>query len=298
MSSEPERPTHGDDDVPSSRPSLSPPAPRPEDERAEASDLRPRWWQVATLVLAVAVAIGFMTGTRGDQHPYRRAAEPRETSVDLAVAPSYAGIRGAPLGPNRERHAAALAAMAADHPGLMDAVPPRSDEAVEAELTRRARLRAYDGAPPRIPHEIAPRGPLDCVACHLEGIRIGARVAPPMSHALMTQCTQCHVPDEGQMPGPRAAAGPPSENRFTGRPAPTRGPRMVEGAPPQIPHSTQLRERCDSCHGVWGSGIRTTHPWRRSCPQCHAPSADADQRPRGGIGGAVGPPVAPMPGGS
>ena len=51
MSSEPERPTHGDDDVPSSRPSLSPPAPRPEDERAEASDLRPRWWQVATLVL-------------------------------------------------------------------------------------------------------------------------------------------------------------------------------------------------------------------------------------------------------
>ncbi|HRC56557.1 MAG TPA: hypothetical protein PKU97_11575, partial [Kofleriaceae bacterium] len=71
-----------------------------------------------------------------------------------------------------------------------------------------------------------------------------------------------------------------ADSAFVGLPAPGRGERAWPGAPPTIPHTTWMRERCDSCHGVWGaSGLRSTHPWRQSCTQCHAPAAALDQRP-------------------
>jgi cytochrome c-type protein NapB len=39
-----------------------------------------------------------------------------------------------------------------------------------------------------------------------------------------------------------------------------------------------MRSDCMSCHGYEGRlGIRTTHPWRNSCQQCHAPSAAMEQ---------------------
>jgi cytochrome c-type protein NapB len=40
-----------------------------------------------------------------------------------------------------------------------------------------------------------------------------------------------------------------------------------------------MRENCMSCHGEGGtSAIRTSHPDRQSCTQCHAPDAGYDQR--------------------
>lgn len=283
-------------DTPPPEPSASPKAPHRAEERAEAG-IRLQWLHVLALVLATAAVIGFITGTRGDQDPYRRPEHeaPREDTEGLALTPSYADIRGNPLGPNRDRHAAAIAAMRADRPALTDEdIPPRDDEAVQAELERRGELRSYNGAPPRIPHAIAPRGPLECAGCHLEGMRVGGLVARPMSHSPeLSSCTQCHVPAEGQLPGARLEGGPPLDNGFAGMEAPTRGPRMWEGAPPQIPHTTLMRERCDSCHGVWGTGIRTTHPWRQSCEQCHTRSGAMDQHPSTLEGG---PPASPMPG--
>ena len=53
-----------------------------------------------------------------------------------------------------------------------------------------------------------------------------------------------------------------------------------------------MRERCDSCHGVWAGALRTTHPWRQNCVQCHTPSAARDQHPTTMEGG---PPFLPMP---
>ncbi|MBK6532709.1 MAG: hypothetical protein IPF99_24875 [Deltaproteobacteria bacterium] len=44
-----------------------------------------------------------------------------------------------------------------------------------------------------------------------------------------------------------------------------------------------MRGRCESCHGVLSQGIRSTHPWRESCTQCHAPSAALDQRPMAAV---------------
>jgi hypothetical protein len=54
--------------------------------------------------------------------------------------------------------------------------------------------------------------------------------------------------------------------------------RDYDGAPPTIPHPTLMRGECASCHGVFGAdGIKTTHPWRQSCTQCHAMNAVNDQ---------------------
>jgi cytochrome c-type protein NapB len=58
------------------------------------------------------------------------------------------------------------------------------------------------------------------------------------------------------------------------------GVRAYTGAPPEIPHSTWMRETCLACHGGTGAeGLRTRHPQRQSCTQCHAPSAGLNQGP-------------------
>ncbi len=285
-------PGGGDDDI-RDRISAAPPRPRV-GERAEAAAVRAQWLHVLAIVLITSALIGFVTGTRGEEVPYRREARPAPVhGGPLPLAPTYAAIRESPLGPGRERHASSIEAMGRAHPAVTDEVPPRDDEAVRAELARRASLRAYDGAPPRIPHPIATYGPLECVACHRDGIRVGEHVAAPMSHRELASCTQCHVPDEGEMPGERLGGGPPEDSAFAGLASPERGPRAWPGAPPQIPHTTEMRERCDSCHGVWAGALRTTHPWRQSCTQCHAPSAARDQHPATLEGG---PPALPMPG--
>ena len=264
--------------------SAAPPSPLGDDPRAT------RWLHVVAIVLVTAALIGFFTGTRGEEAPHRRAAPPAVVlDGPTRLAPTYAAIRATPLGPDRDRHAAAIDALRADHPALGAPVPPRDDEAVRGELARRASLRAYDGAPPRIPHPIPAFGALECVVCHRDGLRLDGRVAPPMSHRELGSCVQCHVPDEGEMPGARLGGGPPLESTFAGRPSPERGVRAWPVAPPQIPHSTLMRERCDSCHGVWASALRTTHPERGSCTQCHAPSGALDQHPASLLG--AGPPV-------
>ena len=71
-------------------------------------------------------------------------------------------------------------------------------------------------------------------------------------------------------------------NAFAGLAAPAEGPRWTSIAPPTIPHQVFMHERCNSCHWVSGrDAIRSTHPYRESCEQCHAPIADLDQRPGG-----------------
>jgi cytochrome c-type protein NapB len=46
-----------------------------------------------------------------------------------------------------------------------------------------------------------------------------------------------------------------------------------------MPHPMHMRSECDSCHGPSGRpGLRTSHPDRQNCVQCHASSAPLDQR--------------------
>jgi cytochrome c-type protein NapB len=149
------------------------------------------------------------------------------------------------------------------------------DDKVSA-LAERGRNRAFNGAPPTIPHPIDEMSAASCMACHGTGFNSKTLRISQVSHQFLTNCTQCHVENFDQDPDTLSSA----ENTFVGLPAPTGGPRAFDGAPPMIPHSTWMRFNCTSCHGVNGPfGIRTTHPWRQNCQQCHAPSSELDQVP-------------------
>jgi cytochrome c-type protein NapB len=57
-----------------------------------------------------------------------------------------------------------------------------------------------------------------------------------------------------------------------------RGGRATPGAPPTIPHRTLMRENCVACHDGPGAReeIRTNHPERWRCRQCHVPVTTRD----------------------
>ena len=143
--------------------------------------------------------------------------------------------------------------------------------AVARSTGERATTRAYDGAPPTIPHDAAVGS---CVTCHdQDGSQIdGVGVAPASPHGegaaagAMQRCRQCHVPVE--------TVALFVASRFTGLPqGPWKGGRATPGAPPTIPHPLQLRENCLACHAgpAARAEIRTSHPERVRCRQCHVP---------------------------
>jgi nitrate reductase (cytochrome), electron transfer subunit len=149
-----------------------------------------------------------------------------------------------------------------------------NEEARAALLSARASRRAFDGAPPVVPHPIDQMSPASCISCHADGRQIAGVRAPQMSHGMMQNCTQCHVEQRSD----ELRSTTSVRNSFLGLEAPLVGGRAWEGAPPTIPHSTLLRDNCLSCHGAKGpEPIRSSHPWRSNCMQCHAPSAELDQ---------------------
>jgi len=225
------------------------------------------------IVLSVAVA-GVITGTRPPVAHAPAAAAEHDAPVERAV--SYAGLRGARRGPNAD--------MYDDVFGWLSGLPgDQRDPSLQSQADRnlalaaRAERRAYAGAPPVIPHQVQDRQASACLACHANGASIGKLVAPQMSHAKLTICTQCHA--VAAETAPKMALAPVGDdNEFTGASEPGNGSRAWEGAPPTIPHAVRMRENCASCHGPRGQfGLKTPHPQQVSCRQCHAPAADFDQ---------------------
>lgn len=163
-----------------------------------------------------------------------------------------------------------------------EANQPISAEVKMAALSARASRRAYDGAPPTVPHPIAQDSSAACLACHGEGLQVKDRFASKISHPNYGgSCTQCHVSSRGAFSAADAALFSVvlTENSFQGTEAPPNGPRAWAGAPPTVPHRTLMRSDCMSCHGPKGLfALRTPHPERQSCTQCHAPTAANDQR--------------------
>lgn len=157
--------------------------------------------------------------------------------------------------------------------GLAACGAPSPAAAVLRSTGERALGRAYDGAPPTIPHDAAIGA---CVTCHdADGAAIdGIGVAPASPHGAdaasgaLRRCRQCHVPATTQT---LMVA-----SRFTGlAQGPWRGSRATPGAPPTIPHSLQMRGECLACHAGPGARVelRTTHPERVRCRQCHVPDS-------------------------
>lgn len=236
---------------------------------------------VVTLVCFVVISftvVGYFTGLQSPMNssaessePTQAAAQPRTLEADVIPATHYADMAQA----TRHRTTAFRTRLS----DLKTDIQPLSEVSISPEdkafaLLRRDLNRAFNGAPPTIPHAVDQTSAQACMACHGTGAKTETLRIPRMSHQYLANCTQCHVESN-----PRHI--PPSlfkENGFVGLPAPTGGPRAFPGAPPQIPHSTWMRSDCMSCHGFAGSlGIRTTHPWRANCQQCHAPSSVLDQ---------------------
>ncbi len=152
------------------------------------------------------------------------------------------------------------------------------DEAEKSKsLAQRETRRAYDGAPPTVPHPADQLSSAACMACHGEGLKSKSLRAGKMPHPYYANCMQCHVEQDGDF----TIASADFENTFVGVTAPTSGSRAYPGAPPVIPHSTWMRSDCLSCHGRTSApGMESTHPWRTNCLQCHVESSMLNQNPQ------------------
>ena len=218
----------------------------------------------------IGVFVGFVPAVPGWERQIVQVIEP---ALDDRPMPAYHAMQGKERGPNAH-YITDIARLQSYRPGLTDpVVNTEADKA--ATLALRASRRAYAGAPPTIPHPVDANISTNCLVCHGNGVQVDGRIAPKMSHQAFTNCTQCHAQEGTPGMGPEF----PVSNTFVGLESPTQGNRAWHGAPPTMPHPMWMREDCTSCHGVMGRpGIRTTHPWRMNCIQCHASSAAFDQR--------------------
>lgn len=238
-----------------------------------------------SVVMAMAV-IGFFVGI-GDGVPKpdgladsslvdHEASGVAGSDAKRIPAVSYAEIAATPMGPTKAWQATPQALPVAKF-DLYAKVEPSAAEKDESGKLRASR-RAFNGAPPVIPHPTENTTDAACYACHSGGVKIEGLKASVMSHAFLANCVQCHAP---MAPAPFQTFDASVATSFVGLPAPKEGKRAYPGAPPTIPHSQWMREKCSACHGGphgW-AGMESTHPWRTNCTQCHAPSASLDQMP-------------------
>jgi nitrate reductase (cytochrome), electron transfer subunit len=190
------------------------------------------------------------------------------------------------------------------------------DPGVSAEARRRAAahprtlatfraLRAFPGAPPRVPHGLTAEELRtgSCNTCHERGGFSGrfAAYAPVTPHPEMTDCLQCHAVDAALAGVPLPTGGGDALCRQchapAGEPPPpilardredwpaAAWPRAARAAvagvpgaprvPPIIPHDLELRGHCVACHvgPAAVAEIRTAHPERADCRQCHVTAA-------------------------
>jgi cytochrome c-type protein NapB len=237
-----------------------------------------------TAVVALAVAVRGGTGGRGPP-----PAMP--VAVPLITAPSQ------PIRSEAEVFRTTPAMLAIEPKALRERVAhPRTLNTVRY-------LRAYPGAPPGIPHPLtAEEFRTDaCRTCHERGgfsLRFSAYV-PLTPHPERGICLQCHVgvdsvigvADLNADPNTRCSlchepnGGPPRpDGSLTW--STTVWPRLPQLTPdldpPPIPHQLQFRENCLTCHAgpAAVAEIRTKHPERANCRQCHV-----RQDPAASLGG-------------
>lgn len=235
---------------------------------------------IVVAVIALA-AIGYVVGLRAgvpEGTPGLAPVASRGVPTAAAIpAPTYDEIgRGAlRAGENLATWAAMAQALRAE-----DAKPVTDMATRRASLATRAERRAYNGAPPVIPHAAYALDDRSCLACHGQALRLSTRTAKALPHPHLTNCTQCHAP--AAPPFFEGQGGTLADNAWVGIPAPREGARAAPGAPPAVPHTLHMRNNCLACHGTHGwPGMQTSHPERRSCLQCHAPTEDGAHPGRG-----------------
>lgn len=241
--------------------------------------MRMRIFLVASAITAVGASVIAVRRAAAN-----RNAEPRYAPVALLTPPDE------PIAAEAQvfRTGAGVLAIATT-PGPRRAAHPRTLETYRA-------LRAYPGAPPRIPHGLTPSEfqTGGCKTCHERGgfsERFDAYV-PVTPHPEMGACLQCHVGDGKLMaialpntdPSDRCrqchaqGAARWRDSTLDWRPmAWPRITRTTDGStPPPIPHGLELRANCVACHAAPAAvaEIRTSHADRANCRQCHVVAGD------------------------
>lgn len=164
---------------------------------------------------------------------------------------------------------AVLLGACGDEEASRKAAVPGEPGAVKTVASARALRRAYDGAPPVIPHDSFAA---DCMTCHGgDGVSLpDIGYSPPAPHGETSglsdgaRCTQCHL---WKKTDDLLVA-----NDFVGLAQDLRhGARLHPLAPPVIPHRVFMRENCRACHTgpAAREEIRCPHPERVRCTQCH-----------------------------
>lgn len=128
--------------------------------------------------------------------------------------------------------------------------------------------RAYPGAPPVIPHALLDKrgiGGKGCNGCHMKGgyVPTFSAYTPVTPHPDWHNCLSCHVPATEKSNF--------RNNDFVPATRPALPEAALPGGPPQVPHSLDNRTNCAACHGGPAAvkEIRTNHPERQNCRQCH-----------------------------
>ena len=260
-------------------------------------DGHPRAAFIFTFVIVSCAIVGYFVGLQSPMNPGERRLAGLEGSLRLdesgaigegqatkagedwtVLATDYSDM-GTITKQRAQKWKSKLSELKSNVQLLAEVVIAPEDKALA--LARRENNRAFNGAPPTVPHPTNEMSSQTCALCHLEGAKTESLRISAMSHPYLENCTQCHVESySGNDAAIFTRVGKPlwSDNSFDGLSAPTGGKRAFKGAPPQIPHSVWMRQNCSSCHGVNGlHGIRATHPWRTSCEQCHVGQAMSNQ---------------------
>lgn len=243
------------------------------------NDGRPPRVSAMRVVLIVSAATAFSAGMIALAR-IPLAAKPAPEANAALITPPVSGI-------------AAEAQVFRTRSGVLaiDPTPgPRRDAHPRTLATYRV-LRAYPGAPPRIPHGLTPSEfqHENCRTCHERGgwsDRFGAYV-PVTPHPELGACLQCHVGTDQLMAVPLPQTDPSARCRQCHTPGsmkwrdssltwnPLPWPQIADitagRTPPPIPHRLQMRENCLTCHAP-PSGVaelRTPHSERANCRQCH-----------------------------
>jgi cytochrome c-type protein NapB len=238
--------------------------------------------RTAVIMGAIALGLGIVGYWQGMNQPANvsrpAAKKPIPTDPQIAAAPRYHEINARANGPNRD-WSSQFSSLNRQAPELFAPVT-RTPEMKQAALVDRLRTRAFDGAPPTIPHPIEQQSAASCMVCHAQGLKLADKIATRISHANYSSCTQCHVESATSLPtveGRTALDMLVVKNEFSGVVRSGPGQRAMPGAPPMIPHTLQMRQDCLSCHGLIARpGLRTTHPWLQNCVQCHVANEAAE----------------------
>lgn len=167
-------------------------------------------------------------------------------------------------------------------PACREEEASRRSAPAKSPAATRAERRAYDGAPPTIPHRSFG---VACTSCHnATGVEVpDVGFAPPSPHELTSgmsatsRCPQCHVyVTTTEVFQTSEFVGLAQNLR--------RGARLYPHAPPVIPHPVFMRENCAACHTgpAAREEIRCSHPERIRCRQCHVPVVVTDEFSRSG----------------